>query len=163
MAGFPPLLRHHTKREVNIDFNQHGFDGGKHAYVTCKDALMANEKQYNEYQDKVLSMGLITVQSAVAKCICECNQSRLRVVFYPEPVAMSSALCAWSLFCRVSPLSLFAARARFQQPCVIEYLDGLKVIPWMLTRIPIRNRGSSHRRKLCRLIQSWRALFCITA
>ena len=36
---------------------------------------------------------------------CECNQSRRRVVFYPEPVAMSTTFCKGVSICSLSTLS----------------------------------------------------------
>ena len=82
---------------------------------------------------------LLSKGRTVVKCICECNQSGRRVVFYPEPVAMPTTFCGWNVFCSTSAL--------------------LKVIPWVLPKIPLRNCGSSHQSKSCILIQSRRALF----
>ena len=38
---------------------------------------------------------LVIFQHLQTKCICECNQSRHRVVFYPEPLAVSTTFCGW--------------------------------------------------------------------
>ena len=40
---------------------------------------------------------LLSEGRTVVKCICECNQSGRRVIFYPEPFAMSTSFCAWCL------------------------------------------------------------------
>ena len=45
---------------------------------------------------------LLSEGRTVVKCICECNQSGRRVVFYPEPVTMSVTFCGSSAFCSVS-------------------------------------------------------------
>ena len=36
---------------------------------------------------------LLSEGRTVVKCICECNQSGRRVVFDPEPVAVSTTFC----------------------------------------------------------------------
>ena len=41
---------------------------------------------------------LLSEGRTVVKCISECNQSGCRLVFDPEPVAMSTNYCAWSVF-----------------------------------------------------------------
>ena len=43
---------------------------------------------------------LLSEGRTVVKCICECNQSGLRVVFDPEPVAMSTTFCVWCFSAR---------------------------------------------------------------
>ena len=40
---------------------------------------------------------LLSEERTVVKCICECNQSGRRVVFYPEPGAVSTTFCGWSV------------------------------------------------------------------
>ena len=58
----------------------------------------------------LLKLSLLSGGRAAVKCICECNQSRHRVVFYPEPVAMSTTPSGWwSVFCSLKALLLFLA------------------------------------------------------
>ena len=38
---------------------------------------------------------LLSEGRTVVKSICECNQSGRMVIFYPEPVAMSTTFCGW--------------------------------------------------------------------
>ena len=92
---------------------------------------------------------LLSQGQTVVKRICECNQSGRGVVFYPEPVAMSRT---WR---RVECL--------LHRKHVVIVKDGAKVISRVLPQILLRNCGNSHQSKLSRRIQSWRALFCITA
>ena len=52
---------------------------------------------------------LLSERRTVVKCICESNQSRHWVVFYPEPVAMSTTFSGWrSVFCNLGALLLLS-------------------------------------------------------
>ena len=69
---------------------------------------------------------------AVVKCICECNQSGIGAVFYPEPVGGGVSFAA-------------LAHCNSFQQLFLTFKDGVKVIPWILPKIHLRNCGNSHR------------------
>ena len=54
---------------------------------------------------------LLSEGRTVVKCICEWNQSGRGVVFDPQPVAMETTFCVWSVFLQRKRVVIVSAGA----------------------------------------------------
>ena len=68
----------------------------------CSLSMWLLECFQTDFYHKQSKKLLVSEGRTVIKCLCECHQSRRRVVFDPELVAMSTTCSVSALCCSVS-------------------------------------------------------------